>query len=95
VLLFSGESPATAEAFAVADPYVRNGLVTRWRVRAWTTVVGADAARQTRPAAQPARRLRIPTGLPVFTASPVRDCSVRRGDSRISRRIVLAAASAP
>lgn len=51
VLLFSGESPAAAEAFAAADPYVRNGLVTRWRVRAWTTVVGAAAARQTRPAA--------------------------------------------
>ena len=52
VLLFSGESPAAAEAFAAADPYVRNGLVTRWRVRAWTTVVGADAARQTHPAAR-------------------------------------------
>jgi hypothetical protein len=22
---------------------VRNGLVTRWRVRAWTTVIGHDA----------------------------------------------------
>jgi len=40
VLLFRGDSPAAAEAFARADPYVRNGLVTRWRVRAWTTVVG-------------------------------------------------------
>ena len=40
VLLFRGDSPAAAEAFAAADPYVRNGLVTRWRVRAWTTVVG-------------------------------------------------------
>jgi uncharacterized protein YciI len=40
VLLFRGESPAVAEAFAAADPYVRHGLVTRWRVRAWTTVVG-------------------------------------------------------
>ena len=49
VLLFTGDSPAAAEAFAAADPYVRNGLVTRWRVRAWTTVVGADAARRTRP----------------------------------------------
>ena len=49
VLLFSGESPAAAEAFAAADPYVRNGLVTTWRVRTWTTVVGADAARRTRP----------------------------------------------
>jgi uncharacterized protein len=40
VLLFRGDSPAAAEAFAKADPYVRNGLVTRWRVRAWNTVVG-------------------------------------------------------
>jgi uncharacterized protein YciI len=40
VLVFRGDSPAAAEAFAGADPYVRNGLVTRWRVRAWTTVVG-------------------------------------------------------
>jgi uncharacterized protein len=44
VLLFQGESPATAEAFAVADPYVKNGLVTSWRVRPWATVVGAEAA---------------------------------------------------
>ena len=44
VLLFRGDSPAAAEAFAVADPYVRHGLVTWWRVRPWATVVGADAA---------------------------------------------------
>ena len=43
VLRFKGASPAAAEAFAAADPYVRHGLVTRWRVREWTTVVGADA----------------------------------------------------
>ena len=40
VLLFRGDSPAAAEAFAAADPYVRHGLVTRWHVRAWATVVG-------------------------------------------------------
>jgi uncharacterized protein YciI len=44
VLLFSGDSPAVAEAFAKADPYVTNGIVTKWRVRPWTTVVGRDAA---------------------------------------------------
>jgi uncharacterized protein YciI len=44
VLLFRGESAAVAETFAVADPYVTSGLVTRWRVRKWTTVVGKDAA---------------------------------------------------
>ena len=43
VLLFRGSSPAAAEAFAQNDPYVKNGLVTRWRVREWTTVVGRDA----------------------------------------------------
>jgi hypothetical protein len=43
VLLFRGASPAAAEAFAAEDPYVVNGLVTRWRVREWTTVVGRDA----------------------------------------------------
>jgi uncharacterized protein YciI len=44
VLLFRGSSPAVAEQFAQADPYVRNGLVTAWRVREWTTVVGDDPA---------------------------------------------------
>jgi len=43
VLLFKGTSAAAAEAFAKADPYVTNGLVTKWRVREWTTVVGKDA----------------------------------------------------
>ena len=44
VLLFAGEDAGAAEAFAASDPYVANGLVTAWRVRAWTTVVGAGAA---------------------------------------------------
>lgn len=44
VLLFQGDSPEAAERFAAADPYVINGLVTGWRVREWTTVVGDDAA---------------------------------------------------
>jgi hypothetical protein len=43
MLLFEADSAAVAEAFAKADPYVRAGLVTRWRVRAWTTVVGEGA----------------------------------------------------
>jgi uncharacterized protein YciI len=44
VLIFRGPSPQPAEAFAKADPYVTNGLVTRWRVRKWTTVVGVGAS---------------------------------------------------
>ncbi|MDR5735225.1 YciI-like protein [Caballeronia sp. LZ025] len=44
MLLFDGESPAAAEAFAQSDPYVTNKLVERWEVRKWNTVVGEDAA---------------------------------------------------
>ena len=40
VLVFRGESPDAAKAFAEADPYVRNGLVTSWQVREWNVVVG-------------------------------------------------------
>lgn len=43
VILFRGDSPAAAEEFATHDPYVLNGVVTRWYVREWTTVVGAGA----------------------------------------------------
>ncbi|HTE53962.1 MAG TPA: YciI-like protein [Kofleriaceae bacterium] len=49
VLLFRADSPRVAEAFAEGDPYVLNGLVTRWRVRAWMTVAGDDAAQPVRP----------------------------------------------
>jgi uncharacterized protein YciI len=51
VLLFKGSSPEVAESFAKGDPYVTNGLVTRWRVREWTTVVGEKA------------EVELPTGL--------------------------------
>ena len=43
VLLFRADTPEVARAFAAADPYVRQGLVTAWRVRPWTTVVGPTA----------------------------------------------------
>ena len=44
MLLFSASSPDAAMRFAEADPYVRNGLVKRWRVVRWNTVVGQHAA---------------------------------------------------
>jgi uncharacterized protein YciI len=53
VLLFRGPSAEVAERFAKADPYVVNGLVTRWRVREWTTVVGELAATPIRPTVRP------------------------------------------
>jgi len=51
ILLFRGDSPEVAENFAKADPYVINGVVTRWHVREWTTVAGNDAATPVRPRA--------------------------------------------
>jgi uncharacterized protein YciI len=50
VLLFRGTSPDVATSFARTDPYVTGGLVTRWWVREWTTVVGQAAATPVRPA---------------------------------------------
>lgn len=49
VLMFQGEDVSTAEGFARFDPYVTGGLVKRWHVREWTTVVGALAANPVRP----------------------------------------------
>jgi uncharacterized protein len=44
VLFFSAASKSVVEQFARDDPYVTGGLVTKWVVREWTTVVGEGAA---------------------------------------------------
>jgi uncharacterized protein YciI len=44
VLFFSAPSRDLVETFAKTDPYVTGGLVTEWKVREWTTVIGKDAA---------------------------------------------------
>ena len=49
VLMFAGEDQSVAERFAKADPYVTSGMVARWHVREWTTVIGDLAAAPTRP----------------------------------------------
>ena len=41
VLLFQADDPSVVEAFVRADPYVTAGVVTRWRIRPWTVVVGS------------------------------------------------------
>ncbi len=40
VFVFSGTKLGAAEQFAQSDPYVLNGLVVKWRVRKWMTVIG-------------------------------------------------------
>lgn len=49
VLLFRAESKQVAEDFAKSDPYVVNGLVRRWYIREWCTVVGDTSAQPIRP----------------------------------------------
>jgi hypothetical protein len=48
VPLFESASPEAARAFARADPYVTEGVVTRWKVRAWNTVAGEGASQPIR-----------------------------------------------
>ncbi len=43
LLVFEAGSAAEVEGFVREDPYVAAGLVTRWRVRPWSVVVGRDA----------------------------------------------------
>jgi uncharacterized protein YciI len=40
LLIFRASDKSVAESFARNDPYVRNGLVKHWEVRAWTVVIG-------------------------------------------------------
>jgi uncharacterized protein YciI len=40
LLIFDAGDRSVAENFAKHDPYVMNGLVKRWEVRAWSVVVG-------------------------------------------------------
>lgn len=48
-LLFKCDSPDIPQRFAEADPYVRHGLVLKYTVRTWTTVIGTDATTPVRP----------------------------------------------
>jgi hypothetical protein len=42
LLIFRALDASAAEDFARKDPYVVNGLVTRWEVRAWNVVIGGE-----------------------------------------------------
>lgn len=42
LIVFRCSGPAEVEEFVRADPYVKNGLVTRWQVKPWTVVVGGE-----------------------------------------------------
>jgi uncharacterized protein YciI len=44
LLIFRTGERSAVEAFARHDPYVTNGLVTRWEVRPWAVVIGDDTS---------------------------------------------------
>jgi uncharacterized protein YciI len=44
-LVFKVEDRTKVEEFVRKDPYVLGGLVTGWRIRPWTLVVGAALSR--------------------------------------------------
>lgn len=41
LFVFKVDSAADVEAFVARDPYVKNGVVTRHRIRPWNVVIGA------------------------------------------------------
>ncbi|MFI5183777.1 MAG: YciI-like protein [Vicinamibacteria bacterium] len=43
-LVFRAGDAKVVEGFVSRDPYVASGLVTAWRIRPWTVVVGVHAA---------------------------------------------------
>jgi uncharacterized protein len=43
-LVFRASEASVVKGFVDRDPYVASGLVTAWRIRPWTVVVGVHAA---------------------------------------------------
>lgn len=46
LLVFQTPDKSAAEDFARNDPYVINGLVTRWEVKPWAVVIGIHTDRE-------------------------------------------------
>ena len=42
LLVFRAPDSSVVENFVRNDPYVTNGLVTRWEVRSWTVIIGNE-----------------------------------------------------
>jgi uncharacterized protein YciI len=40
LFVFKTEDRAVIEAFVASDPYVKAGLVSEWKIRPWTVVLG-------------------------------------------------------
>ena len=42
LLVFKIPDKSVIEDFVTNDPYVKNGLVTKWEIRKWTVVIGNE-----------------------------------------------------
>lgn len=42
LLVFHVPDKSEIEDFVTNDPYVKNGLVTKWEIRKWTVVIGNE-----------------------------------------------------
>lgn len=40
-LVFNADDRSVVEDFVKSDPYVKNGLITDWKIREWTVVIGS------------------------------------------------------
>ena len=48
LLVFRASDRSAAEDFARSDPYVANGLVTRWEIHPWANVISLEASATSR-----------------------------------------------
>ena len=46
LLVFRAADKSVVEDFVQHDPYVRNGLVTRWEIRPYTVVIGTAYSKE-------------------------------------------------
>ena len=49
LLAFRASDSSVVEDFVRNDPYVTNGLVTKWEVRSWAVVIGDEAVKDEVP----------------------------------------------
>jgi len=47
VFVFATDDRSVVEDFVSRDPYVREGLVTEWRIRLWNVVIGRPVVGRT------------------------------------------------
>jgi uncharacterized protein YciI len=40
-IVFKTDEPSIIKDFINNDPYVKNGLITDWKIREWTVVIGS------------------------------------------------------